>query len=330
MNKLKKIGVSALAGSLVAFSANAADWNISGSAGFAVNSLNDDLATSWYQFDSVKISASGQTESGINVSAMFELDGGSATSNSGKSSYDDRMMSFGTDELGTIQYWGHGGSSVMGTFDDVTPKANEEVWDIGSVDGTAATVEAADARINGGAGNHLINYISPSIAGATIMASYSTGTAEDHYNDYGIKYSPEMVEGLTLYYAAGTTTSTTVDTDETTMAVTYSYGPVTVGYSESDSDKGNSADDDESESWSIAYAITDDLTVSYGERDYDHNTSDATSDEALTQKDSGFGISYTMGGVSFYGSMNEHDNVLGKTAATHDIESYDFGVSFAF
>lgn len=31
MNKLKKIGVSALAGSLVAFSASAADWNVSGS-----------------------------------------------------------------------------------------------------------------------------------------------------------------------------------------------------------------------------------------------------------------------------------------------------------
>jgi outer membrane protein OmpU len=329
MNKLKKIGVSALAGSLVAISANAADWNVSGSAGFAVNSLNEGkLATSWYQYDSVVISASGQTEGGINVSAMFELDGGGNASTT--SSYDDRMMSFGTDQLGTIEYWGHGGSSVMGAFDDVTPKAHEEVWDIGSQDGTTAAVEAADSMISGGAGNHLINYISPSIAGATIMASYSTGTAQDHYSDYGFKYSPEMVEGLTLYYAAGTTTSGVTDTDESTMAVTYSYGPVTVGYQESESDQANNADDDESESWSIAYAITDDLTVSYGERDYDHNTSDSTSNNALTQKDSGFGISYTMGGVSFYGSMNEHDNVLGSTAATHDIESYDFGVSFAF
>jgi len=327
MNKLKKIGVSALAGSLVAISANAADWNVSGSAGFAVNSLNEgSKATSWYQFDSVVISASGQTESGINVSAKYELDGAGNASTT--SSYDDRMMSFGTDELGTIEYWGHGGSSVMGAFDDVTPAAHEEVWDIGQVDGT--TTEAADSRINGGAGNHLINYKSPVISGAQLMASYSTGTAQDHYNDLGVKYSPEMVDGLTLYLAAGTTTSGTTDTDETTMAFTYSYGPVTVGYSESESDQANSADDDESESWSVAYAITDDLTVSYGEREYDHNTSDATSNNALTQKDSGFGISYTMGGVSFYGSMNEHDNVLGKTATTADIESYDFGVSFAF
>jgi len=328
MNKLKKIGVSALAGSLVAISANAADWNVSGSAGFAVNSLNDDLATSWYQYDSVIISASGQTEGGINVSAKFELDGAGNASTT--SSYDDRMMSFGTDELGTIEYWGHGGSSVMGAFDDVTPKANEEVWDIGSVDGTTADVEAADARINGGGGNHMINYISPSISGATIMASYSTGTAQDHYTDWGVKFSPEMVEGLTLYYANGTTTSGATDTDESTMAVTYSYGPVTVGYSESESDVENSTDDDESESWAIAYAITDDLTVSYGERDYDHDTSSSTGDDNLLQKDSGFGISYTMGGISFYGSMNEHENVLGKTSTANDIDSYDFGVSFAF
>ena len=124
--------------------------------------------------------------------------------------------------------------------------------------------------------------------------------------------------------------SAAVDTDESTMAVTYSYGPITVGYSESESDVENSTDDDESESWSIAYAITDDLTVSYGERDYDHDTSSATGDDNLLQKDSGFGVSYTMGGISFYGSMNEHDNVLGKTATANDIESYDFGVSFAF
>ena len=327
MNKLKKIGVSALAGSLVAISANAAEWNVSGSAGFAVNSLNEgSKATSWYQFDSVVISASGQTESGINVMAKYELDGAGNASTT--SSYDDRMMSFGTDELGTIEYWGHGGSSVMGAFDDVTPAAYEEVWDIGQVAGT--TTEAADARINGGAGNHLINYKSPVISGAQLMASYSTGTAEDHYNDLGVKFSPEMVEGLTLYLAAGTTTSGATDTDETTMAFTYNYGPVTVGYSESESDQSGSADDDESTSWSVAYAITDDLSVSYGEREYDHDTSSTTGDDNLEQKDSGFGISYTMGGVSFYGSMNEHDNVLGKTATTHDIESYDFGVSFAF
>jgi len=320
MNKLKKIGVSALAGSLVAISANAADWSVSGSAGFGVNSLNEGkTATGWYQNDSVTISASGQTENGINVSAMFELDGGTATADN-KSSWDDSMMSFGTDELGTIQFWGHGGSSVMAAFDDVTPKAFEEVWDIGT---------SADARISGGAGDHLMNYISPSISGATLMASYSTGTEQDHYTDYGVKFSPEMVEGLTLYYAQGTTTTTTVDTDESTMAITYAYGPITVGYQESEADKGNSAVDEDSESWSIAYAISDDLVVSYGERDYDKDTS-SEADNKATQNDSGFGISYTMGGITLAGSMNEHDNVGGDVDAAGDRESYEFNVSFAF
>ena len=320
MNKLKKIGVSALAGSLVAISANAADWNVSGSAGFGVNSLNEgNSATSWYQNDSVKISASGQTENGINVSAMFELDGGTATADA-SSSWDDSMMSFGTDELGTIEFWGHGGSSVMAAFDDVTPKAFEEVWDIGT---------DADARISGGAGEDLFNYISPSISGATLMASYSTGTSEDHYTDYGVKFSPEMVEGLTLYYAQGTTTTTTVDTDESTMAITYAYGPITVGYQESEADKASSNVDEDSESWSIAYAITDDLVVSYGERDYDKDTS-SEADNKATQNDSGFGISYTMGGITLAGSVNEHDNVGGDVDAAGDRESYEFNLSFAF
>jgi len=321
MNKLKKIGVSALAGSLVAISASAADWNVTGSAGFGVNSLSEgNTATSWYQNDSVKISASGQTENGINVSAMFELDNGGTNVTDTTGSYDDRMMSFGTDELGTIEYWGHGGSSVMAAFDDVTPKAFEEVWDIGT---------SADARISGGAGDHLMNYISPSISGATLMASYSTGTEQDHYTDYGVKFSPEMVEGLTLYYAQGTTTTTTVDTEESTMAITYAYGPITVGYQESEADKESSNVDEDSESWSIAYAITDDLVVSYGERDYDKDTS-SEADNKATQNDSGFGISYTMGGITLGGSMNEHDNVGGDVDAAGDRESYEFNVSFAF
>jgi len=321
MNKLKKIGVSALAGSLVAISASAADWNVTGSAGFGVNSLSEgNTATSWYQNDSVKISASGQTENGINVSAMFELDNGGTNVTDTTGSYDDRMMSFGTDELGTIEYWGHGGSSVMAAFDDVTPKAFEEVWDIGT---------SADARISGGAGDHLMNYISPSISGATLMASYSTGTEQDHYTDYGVKFSPEMVEGLTLYYAQGTTTTTTVDTEESTMAITYAYGPITVGYQESEADKESSNVDEDSESWSIAYAITDDLVVSYGERDYDKDTS-SEADNKATQNDSGFGISYTMGGVTIGGSMNEHDNVGGDVDAAGDIDSYEFNLSFAF
>jgi outer membrane protein OmpU len=329
MNKLKKIGVSALAGSLVAFSASAADWSVSGSAGFELNTGNDKSASTWYQYDSVKITASGTTDNGIDVSAMFELDGNSGGTglNPGSSSFDDQMVSFGTDTFGTIQYWGHGGSTALGAIDDVTPKAYEEVWDIGT--------SADTLKVDGGGTNDMFVYTSPTIQGVTLSAAYTpenntigADAGTSHYNDWSVKIAPEMVEGLTVYYAQGELeTSASAETEVSTWAVTYAYGPVTVGYQESELDRSGSTNDDESESMSIAYSITDDLSVSYGEREYNEDTS-SDANGKKTQKDSGFAVSYTMGGVSLVAQQNSHDNVLGTDA--NDYDSYALGVSFAF
>jgi len=343
MNKLKKIGVSALAGALVSFSANAADWSVSGSAGITMGNTNEASGTSSFsQDDAIAVSASGQTESGLNISAQFNLEGNGT-------GFDEKKVAIGTDSLGTLTFHGHGGSPVMGQFDDVTPKAYEEVWDVtGDGDVTTTTIDASTSRINGiGETDNLFTYDSPVISGVQFKASYSTagGTAavsdgsdtkgsDSKYWDWGIKIAPEMVEGLTLYYASGERDTNTLsagqESDETTYAITYTYGPVTVGYQESEEDRSGVATDNEIEAYSIAYAITDDLTVSYGQREFDHDTSASTGDGNLTQKDTGYGVSYTMGGVSIGASFNSSDNVNGGNATTDDVDGYEMNVSFAF
>ena len=330
MNKLTKIGATALAGALVSFSAHAAEWNVSGSAGFTLNGYAEgERASTWSQDDSIKVTASGTMDNGINVSALFEIDDADGADDT----YDDKYVSFGTDSLGTVAFWGHGGSGAMGAFDDITPKAYEEVWDVGvQGGGTGNNVDAADSRIMGADQNSMFVYKSPVIAGAQLIAGFNTtaAAANSMYHDMGIKYSPEMVEGLTLYYAQGTSTAADVDTDQNTIGLTYAYGPITIGYQESESDVENSADDDEIEQYSIAYTVSDNLSVSYGEREYDHNTGTASGDLSETQKDSGFGVSYTMGGLSIGASMNEHENNAGRTETSADFDSYEVNVSFAF
>lgn len=347
MNKLTKIGATALAGALVSFSANAADWNVNGSAGFTLNGYDSGAGESTFsQDDSIKISASGETDSGISVTAYYELDGGAAASGA----YDDKYLKFGTDALGTVTFWGHGGSSVMGAFDDITPKAYEEVWDVGVEGGETSGTDAADSRINGTAANSLFTYESPSFAGATLMIAQNTNktatstTGNDtagsstKYGDWGVKYAPEMVEGLTVYYAQGTREITATPTngtpdvehDESTLGFTYAYGPVTIGYQESEEDISGTTADNELEQYSIAYMVNDNLSVSYGEREFDHDTSTSVGSGQQTQKDSGFGVSYTMGGVSLGGSFNSHENNAGSTATTADFDSYEMNVSFAF
>ena len=327
MNKLTKIGVSALAGSLAMTAVNAAEGSVSVSTGFAFASTGDEnTKTTAYQFDSVVFSASGETDGGITVSASMELDNDNPATNAGM---DDRKVSFGTDALGTVTFHGHGGSSVMGQWDDMTPNAYEEVWD---------TTTSADDRIDGRSGNNLFTYDSPSFNGVMVKLAHqqsdtSTVTTNDkdlgHYTDFGIQFSPEMVEGLTVGYAEAElddTATTTIDME--TVFVKYAIGGLTVGYQTHDASGSTANKDDESESWGISYAVNDNFSIAYGQRDYNDDTSsDSTTVE---QEDSGFSASYTMGGMTIAGHMNENDNVGGSTNATADKESYEFALTFAF
>ena len=330
MNKLTKIGVSALAGSLAMTAVHAAEGSVSVSTGFAFASTTDEnLPTGPYQFDSVVFSASGETDGGITVSAKMELDNDNPGTSTSSNGMDDRSVSFGTDAMGTVSFHGHGGTSVMGQWDDMTPNAYEEVWD---------TTASADVRIDGRSGDNLLTYTSPSFNGVTFKAAYqhdhstATGQSQDlgHYADFGIMVSPEMVEGLTVGYGFGElepNTSQTIDNE--TMFVKYSVGGFTLGYQQSEADGTAASQNDESTGWGVSYAVNENMTIAYGERDYDDNTS-TTASNSLEQQDSGVSASYTMGGMTIAGHMNSNDNVGGSSATTADKESYEFALTFAF
>ncbi len=327
MNKLTKIGVSALAGSLALTAANAVELSVSGSAGGAFATSDENGKGDFYQFDSAILSASGETDGGLSVSVSLEVDDDTTNTNA----YDNKSFSFGSDSMGTVTFHGHGGSSVMGQWDDVTPHAYEEVWD-----GT----NGADVRIDGRSGNNMLTYDSPNINGvvfklAHVQADDSATAAgnnidESAYTDFGIQVSPEMVEGLTLGYATAEMDDTATTTiDHETWFIKYAFGGLTVGYQNHETDGSAASKTDESTSWAVSYAVSDNMTIAYGERDYDDDTSDSTNG-SVEQNDSGFSASYTMGGMTIAGHMNKSDNVAGSTAATADKESYEFALSFAF
>ena len=326
MNKLTKIGVSALAGSLALTAANAIEMSVSGSAGGAMYNYDEsNNKGGFYQFDSVVFSASGETDGGITVSASMELDNDNPASTDGM---DNRSFSFGSDSMGTVTFSGHGGVGVMGAWDDITPNAYEEVWD-----GTSG----ADERIDGRSGNNLLAYTSPSMSGLVIKAAYQradNATATDNgkdvgsYNDFGIQFSPEMVDGLTIAYGEGTLDDTaTTEIEHSTVWVKYVTGGLTVAYQEHEAEGSTAAKNDESTTIGISYAVSDNMTIAYGQREYDDDTSDSTA-TSQEQEDSGFSVSYTSGGMTIAGHMNENDNVSG--VATADKDAYEIALSFAF
>ena len=72
MNKFKKLGLSALAGSLVAVSAQAAEVSLSGGASVAFTSASDGDKTGYYMNDSINITVSGETDGGLNITTSLE------------------------------------------------------------------------------------------------------------------------------------------------------------------------------------------------------------------------------------------------------------------
>jgi len=318
MNNLRKIGLSALAGSLATFSVNAADVSVSGSGSISFDDTNrgkSDRGNGFYMGDSLKFNLSGETDGGLGVAVYYEIDGGAL---------DDHNIKLSGD-WGSLTFDGHGGSSAFGAVDDKTPNAYEESWDIIDTDGTSAT--GSPTVINGGGGDGMFIYTSPSMGGATLTAAYQNhggAAAAESYTDFAIAISPEGVEGLTLGAAVSNNTiGTDNDADESTYYATYAVGSFTVGVQSSERDETTAGSDQESIAYGVTYAVNDDFSIGYS---YHELETESTTDQ--DQESTGISASYTMGGMTLAGASNEVDNIAGTS--TRDNEGYEFTLSFAF
>jgi outer membrane protein OmpU len=312
MNNLRKIGLSALAGSLATFSVNAADMSVSGAGSISFDDTNrgkGDRGNGFYMGDSLKFNASGDTDGGLGVAVYYEIDGGAL---------DDHNIKL-TGDFGTLTFDGHGGSSAMGAVDDKTPNAYEEAWDIIDTDGTSAT--GSPTVINGsGGGNGMFIYTSPSMGGASLTVAYrnAVDNASESMTDFAIAISPETIDGLTVGLAmSNNTVGTNIDSDENTMYATYATGGFTFGIQSSDLDHTTANSDQESIAYGITYAVNDDMSVGYS---YHELETELGTDQ--DQESTGISASYTMGGMTLAGAMNDVENMAGT--ATRDHEGYDY------
>lgn len=317
MNKLKKVGLSALAGSLVALSVNAGEMAVTGSASLTYSNSDEGVnAGGFTMSNSIFFNGSGEMDNGMTISMEVEFDGDEGDDGEG---LDNHSLTLDTNGSGVIKFVGHGGTSVVGAMDDKMPTAYEEAWD---------AVSGADADVvNGSDENDSFGYTSPSINGAVFMASYHTGdnaktSSAEAYADWGVTYSG--VEGLELGYASGTTeAAANTEIDESTLYATYAAGPVTVGVQMSEADSSAASADIDTQAFGISYAISDDFSVSYGQHEIDYDNTSKSNQEST-----GIGFSYTMGSMSFGGTFNQVDNVAGTATTDRDGVELNLGMAF--
>jgi outer membrane protein OmpU len=330
MNTIKKIGLTALAGSLVATSVFAGEMTVSGSAG--INWETQEKTTSgntFTQANSINFAGGGELDNGFTIAVAFELDQGAADGTNG--TFDDHSFTLGMGDLGSVTFAGHGASSALGAVDDVMPTAYEEPWGIlnTSTTGGTTTTETAVASasaISSGADNNMFSYNNSALVdGLSLTVTYlpSDATYTDSATDVAIAYTG--VEGLTVGWANGENgLSGTSAIDTETMYLKYAYGPVTVGYQESSQEANGTTNDDEYTSMGISYAVNDSLSISYGVTEYDDKNS--TTDQETTA----INFSYTMGSMTLAGAHASVENQGHSSAAINDVTGYELDLSFAF
>ena len=342
MNKLKQIGLSALAGSLaVATASNAVEYSLTGDA-YVVFSTEDSTTTD---------TASGKhfaADMDLYTNASTELDNGFTVSffqginTNSTMAVTTAQVTLGMGSLGTLQLNEDGGSKAN-AIDDVMPNAMQETWDRvadvnstnpsffgastaqGSVDYRIPTQEIAGLTVNFAA------TYDPNIGEESSNAS-SGGLATNVSGDaYVLQVSAMGLEvGLGQENLAnGQGLAAGTDEENTTGYVKYSNGPISIGYQEAYADnrhaQGTLGADNEAEFWGIKYSA-DGIAVSYAESEY-LTKAQAGNAASLTQELEAIQASYTMGSMTIMASLSEGSNIA---AAAQNYEETSIAVNFAF
>jgi len=316
---MKKVGLTALAASLVSFSANAGEMTVSGAASMNVSGYsagaNGNNPKTFSMGDQFTVSGGGELDNGMNVSMSIQMDG---------QIMDDHSVTVTSEGMGTLTLAGHGGSSATTSID---ASVAGDIWD--GFDGAAAVAVGVTgaALKDSGPGNNSVFYTLPSIMdGLSVFASLNPqeGGVNETETGYGVTYTG--IEGLTASYATTDIESgaTATSGDHTAMKLSYAYGPVTVGYSKSDHDTGTDASDTELSAVSIAYTVSDELSVSYGTEEL------SVGGTTVDAEYSALVVAYTSGGMTLTGKMENADNVNNSNDANADQEFWGLTAAFAF
>ena len=326
MDNLKKVGLTALAGSLVAFSAQAGSLTASGGAKitYTADTGNEDVAHDGNRFGlqkSVSLSGSGELDNGHTVSLSQVI----ATTGTLTST----VLTYDMGDMGKLVYQEDSGDLGIGKIDDMMPTADEEVTN--GIDTEASSNEALVGKVDGGTTGFNYTY---SMDMATINVGYGMGA--DGNNDDGansgagsntssqsIAITATPMDGLTVFAGTGSKGTATQDDDHDTYGLTYAFGPLTVGYQHSEIDfEATSSNDNETDSFGISFAVNDNLSISYGEQDTEADG------QANDQEVEGISVGYSMGGISIKAHQNEGKNIA--NTADNVSEHTEIAVSFAF
>ncbi len=327
---IKKVGLTALAGSLVATSAFAGELSLSGGAKLSYvtksGTIDGGNVSSGYAMDQ-EISASGSAEldNGFTISLSHGLSG------SGAEGSDTSSLTLDMGDMGTLGYNDTDGHYGLAGLEDKIPNAYEQANDGLGTTGTAATM----AKMASGAG---FGY-STTVGGAAISIGYSDGlgattnrsdggqdttvASTDSSSSVAVTYAVEDL-GLTVFGGVGSEGQADgKELDHNTIGATYAFGPATVGYQVNEEDDSAAGGTDyETTIYGVSFMVNENFSLSYGE----HNTDKSGS--TVDQEAESIQASYSMGGMTLNVKDSEMSGVAHTATNTH--ETTEVILIFAF
>ena len=324
MNNLKKIGLSALAGSLVAVSANAGEFSVSGSAEFTYTNLDGSTGSGnnlngdpYSASEEIAFTGSGDVGFGELTVVRTINDDGSSNATSYSTLDMGDMGTIGFDSLG-------GGLAGTAANDDILPTAYEEVWH-----------GVSSSYVSGASGGSTLSYAN-TIGPVSFSAAYdktadtnnrgdgatsgdgTTGSTTSYYAS--IDMGQIGIEGLTVGAGHSETTNVQAAIDDTTYAVghiNYSVGNISVGYRQAQENLGTAAEAQKDVTgFAIAFNVNENFSVSYGEQTTEKAAIAGTTTD-VDEEVTGINAAYTMGAatIRLYNGVSDNDNFSSGTEA---------------
>ena len=314
---IKKIGLTALAGSMVALSAVAGELTVTGSMNMTHSSFSGTV-------DATDVASGIGIENAVFASGSVELDSGYVVSlTQGINNSTSTYLSVDMGDLGSLSYVQTDASGGLEALDDMTPSAYEEVNDgvVGTVAEFTHTSGFAYSNTVGGATIGL-TYSDGASTAAVGDGSVDTAASTNSSTSIGITF-PVADTGLTVFGGVGTMGQADgKEIDSEVIGAKYAFGPVSVGYQVNTNDDSDaSVKDLETTIASIAFNINENMAISYGIMDTDNGS-------ATDQEHEGISASYTMGALSLKAYKNEVDNSGHVAGATSEKTEISLSVAF--
>ena len=350
MNKLTKVGCSALCGSLAAISAaNAGDLTVTGGVDMSWISKDSDTTGNPIGIGSnLTFTGSGELDNGW----KFDL----SIAHKNGDTYSSSNVNIDMGGLGQLNIDQGDSGNGIAAMDDKMPTAWEEAWGNGLSTGIKTVVGA------GGAMN--VMYTTPKVLGTTITATkaFNMGTTDtadkvtggqvtaNYAEGYDLtvninpSFGTEALSGLNIFAGGHSkaqkkkTAVTVSDYYEGVAGITFDIGPISLGAARSGHITGNQKSTTAvthytGAMWGVAFNINDDLSVSYGfhnsrKAGYENGSNNQGVEANRRIEVESWQVAYSMGGASIRLADTRGDNLYFSSANDKDVTVVSVALAF--